>query len=283
MHIGKPLTRDDVLGLIKQNGGTARGLDLSGREFEEGIDLRKLDLRGIILNGVELLRANLESANLEGAELQAAQLQGAILGNVNLQNTNLLFAKLQGTFLLGAKLQDAWLLGVELSSDTILGDADWGNYILKDEKEENFATAKVTYRRLKMWYQAAGMYDIAAKFYYREKEANRKALKWRSKDWNNRLAAEFMRTLFGYGEDWRRILGWMAAFLILFTAAYYFWGELEPLDSLYFSAVSFTALGYGQWAPQPTGWVKGLGAFEAFVGVFMMALLLVTFVRKWTR
>jgi hypothetical protein len=75
----------------------------------------------------------------------------------------------------------------------------------------------------------------------------------------------------------------MAVLLLLFAAAYYFGGNLEPLDSLYYSAVSFTALGYGQWAPEPTGWVKGLGAFEAFIGVFMMALFLITFVRKMIR
>ena len=31
------------------------------------------------------------------------------------------------------------------------------------------------------------------------------------------------------------------------------------------------------------GKAKGLGAFEAFVGVFMMALFLVTFTKKMTR
>jgi hypothetical protein len=63
-------------------------------------------------------------------------------------------------------------------------------------------------------------------------------------------------------------------------------GALTPntfLNSLYYSAVSFTALGYGSWVPEPTGWVKGLGAFEAFLGVFMMALFLITFTRKMTR
>ncbi|MBA7675747.1 hypothetical protein ES703_83984 [subsurface metagenome] len=127
------------------------------------------------------------------------------------------------------------------------------------------------------------MYDTAAKFYYREKEANRKALKWPSK---NRLAAGFMRVLFGYGEEWKRIFGWIATVIVVFAAAYYFWGSFSSssfLDTLYYSATSFTALGYGNWAPQPTGWAKYAGAVEAVIGVSMMALLLVTFVRKWTR
>ncbi|KPK21624.1 MAG: hypothetical protein AMJ76_02205, partial [Dehalococcoidia bacterium SM23_28_1] len=56
------------------------------------------------------------------------------------------------------------------------------------------------------------------------------------------------------------------------------------LDSLYYSAVSFPALGYGHWAPEPQGWAgRFLGAGESFIGVFMMALFLVTFTRKMTR
>ena len=45
-----PFTREDVLRRIEENGGTAKGLDLSGKRFEEGIDLRdELDLKEIIL------------------------------------------------------------------------------------------------------------------------------------------------------------------------------------------------------------------------------------------
>ena len=71
--------------------------------------------------------------------------------------------------------------------------------------------------------------------------------------------------------------------LVIFAMTYYFWGNLDVLDSLYFSAVSFTALGYGNWVVEPIGWVKVLGAIEAFLGIFMMALLLVTIVRRWAR
>lgn len=78
----------------------------------------------------------------------------------------------------------------------------------------------------------------------------------------------------------------MAAVVFGLAGAYHLWGTFNSSsfsDALYYSATSFTALGYGQWAPQPIGWAKGMGVAEAFIGVFMMALLLVTFVRKWTR
>ena len=41
---------------------------------------------------------------------------------------------------------------------------------------------------------------------------------------------------------------------------------------------------YGEWAPHPQGWAgKFLGVGESLIGVFMMALFLVTFTRKMTR
>ena len=95
-----------------------------------------------------------------------------------------------------------------------------------------------------------------------------------------------MRVLFGYGEKWQRILIWIAGVIFGLAGAYHFWGSFSSSsfwDTLYYSATSFSALGYGNWAPEPTGWAKGMGAAEAFIGVSMMALLLVTFVRKWTR
>ncbi|GAI59594.1 unnamed protein product, partial [marine sediment metagenome] len=92
--------------------------------------------------------------------------------------------------------------------------------------------------------------------------------------------------LCGYGERLKRILVWIFVIVFGLAAAYYFWGSFGTSsfgDTLYYSVASFTALGYGKWAPQPTGWAKGMGAAEAFIGVFMMALFLVTFVRKMTR
>ena len=187
---------------------------------------------------------------------------------------------LGGTHLGGAHLQGAFLFGAELSSDTGLENVDWGNYILGDESM-GFDIAIASYRQLKIWYTNAGIADIAAKFYYREKEANRKSLKWYSR---HRIALELLRALFGYGEDWKRVFYWMALIVLGSAMAYYLGGGLNAPYSLYFSVISFTALGYGKWVDiAPQGWVQALGAFESFTGVFLMALLLVTFFRKWTR
>lgn len=298
----KPLTRKDVDERIKKNGGTAKGLDLSGETFEDGIDLSGLNLQRVILKkakfptslkheivegadlrGTHLENADLTKAHLERAELHETHLEGANLREAHLEDALLWDTHLEGANLMSTHLQGANLMRTKFSHDVSLEDVDWGNYILGEEKDGYFDAAVDTYRRLKQWYTHAGYSDIAAKFYYREKEAGRKALKWRSK---HRLALEASYRFFGYGERWRNILLWIAVVVFGFAAAYYFRGSFSSssfLDTLYYSAASFTALGYGQWAPQPTGWAKYVGAVEAFIGVSMMALLLVTFVRKWTR
>ena len=279
-----PFTREDVLRLIKENGGTAEGLDLSEKWFEKGIDLTELDLKGIILINAHLEGANLGEAHLEGAYLGEAHLEGTYLLGAHLEGANLSYAHLEGADLWVAHLEGATLWGARFSSDTKLEDADWGNYILSEEKNGLFDWAVATYRQLKVWYANAGIHDIAAKFYYREKEAGRKALRWRSKLWYHRLALEASRWLFGYGEQWWRIIIWMALFIFGPTAAYYLSGELDLLYSLYFSVVSFTALGYGKWVNfNPQGWIQALGAIQSVAGIFLMTLFLVTFIRKMTR
>ena len=256
-----PYTREDVRRLIKEHGDKGDGLNLSEKYFEAGIDLRGFDLKGIILH-----LAHLEEANLEFAHLEEA-----ILGHAHLERADLFNAQLEG----------AYLWGAEFSPETSLQGADWGNFILKEERSLRFGMAANTYRRLKIWHTNAGIYNIAGKFFYREMEAKRKAQNWKKKP-HLKLWDWVMRLLCGYGEKPERVV--VSALVIIFGLAIaYRFGGLSLPYSIYYSFVSFTALGYGSWVPVPTDWVKGLGVAEAVIGVFMMALFLVTFTKKTTR
>ena len=53
--------------------------------------------------------------------------------------------------------------------------------------------------------------------------------------------------------------------------------------ALYFSACSFSSIGYAAFAPNASGLSKWLGVAESFLGNFLLALFLVTFTRKLTR
>ena len=317
----KPLTREDVLRLIKENGNTAEGLDLSGKTFVVDIDLRNLDLSRIALNEADLSeghleganlegsylkgtnlerthleRGNLLSAHLEGADLVGTHLEGADLTGANLketalmdthlEGTNLMYAHLEGADLTDAHLEGANLLWAEYSHTTELGSVDWGNYILGEERKGLFNLAVDSYRKLKQWYTTAGIYDEAGRFFFREMTAKRKMLKWWPKPWNTAFS-KLLSILCGYGERPFRVVA-SATVVVLGLALIYFiigsvWEWWAFWKSLYFSAVSFTALGYGSWLQMTNDWIRAIGAFESFVGVFMMALFLITFIRKMTR
>ena len=221
-------------------------------------------------------------ADLRKTKFYYANMQNAHLVQTKLQNADLSWARLQGIDFTGAYFDSADLHGAEFNSDTNFGKVHWGNYILGEEKKGLLTLAEETYRRLKIWYTNAGTYDIAGKFFYREMEAKRKAQSWKSEP-ASKLWSWVMRLLCGYGERYGNVV--VAALVIIFgLAVVYGFGGLNLAYAIYFSAVSFTALGYGSWVSiTPEGWVRALGAAESFLGVFMMALFLVTFVRKMTR
>ncbi len=105
----------------------------------------------------------------------------------------------------------------------------------------------------------------------------------------------FGRLLFGYGE---RIRGVIIATILLIgssTCVYIKNGINTGLvtaqgeailthdwwDSLYFSVVTFTTLGYGDL--HPTESLRLLAAGEALAGAFLMAMFVVILARKFTR
>jgi len=260
----------------------------------EGSRLGDADLRGASLHDANLDGANLRDANLQGAhlvgaklrgaDLRFANLQGAALFVANLQRANLLRANLEGANLRWADLRRARLAEANLRGAS-LEDARWGDYKLGEEIAGDFGDAASAYRALKQRHTEAGMYDIAGVFHYREMEARRKVA-WREFRLPYALSMYLLRFLHGYGERPERVIGWAAAVILGFAIGHWLFGTVAGglLEALYYSAVSFTALGYGRWATEPQGWAgKFLGVGESLIGVFMMALFLVTFTRKMTR
>lgn len=247
----------------------------------EHANLKEANLVGAYLEGADLIEAHLERAILTGAHLEGADLISADLEGADLECTHL-----EGANLYNANLKGAYLADTQFSRDTNFMSVQWGNYILGEEEDGDFGEAEDAYRRLKQWYTNAGVYDIAGEFFYREMEAKRKSMKWWPQPWH-RAWVEFVSFICGYGERPYRVILW-AASVVLGLALIYFaigstWEWWAFWNSLYFSAVSFTALGYGSWLQATNDWIKGIGAFESFVGVFTIALFLITFTRKMRR
>ncbi len=268
------------------------GALLTGANLE-GAFLEGAHLEGARMSGANLKNANLVGARLEKARLTRVNLEGAELYEAHLEEAGLVDAYLDKTRLSGAHLEGVNMFGARIFPSTELSSVDWGTYVLGEEKEGvqkgeiyQLWWAINIYRNLKTWYTQHGLDEVAAKFYYREMEAKRKSQYWKTEPLS-KLWSWITRLLCGYGEKPERV-GISAAVIIFGLAvAYYFGGlfnsSISFLGSLYYSTVSFVALGYGSWVSEPIGWTKYMGAAEAAMGVFMMALFLVTFTRKMTR
>lgn len=162
----------------------------------------------------------------------------------------------------------------------------------------HFRKAAEVCRHIKKCYESFGSYEVAGNFYYGEMECRRKMAQ--GKNWG----LQFMRLTSGYGERPTRVILTSMSFMF-FCAFFYLFGGIQTpqgiinrdisfrlltefrgtafdfLNCLYFSVVSFTTLGYGDF--HPVGWSRLIGASEGFVGAFFMALFVLTIGRKMNR
>ncbi len=294
-------------------GAILNGVILNGAILKEagldkchlkGVRLIEAHLEGAYLEEANLTNANLSRAHLEDAQListnlERARLSGAHLERANFFGANLIDANLSNAFLDKTSFAAAYLQGAQLShakftDDTDFSSTHWGDYKLGEEKRGDNKDKKYllhwaahVYRRLKIWYSRAGRYDIAGKFFYREQESYRKLIQSTKQKRINQFWMLVWLWVFrltcGYGEKPQRVA--ISAAIVIFGSALSYWGGgMDVLYSLYFSAVSFTALGYGSWVYPPSAlWMQTVGAIESFFGISIMALFLVTFVRKMSR
>ncbi|MGB3086762.1 MAG: potassium channel family protein [Phycisphaerae bacterium] len=165
---------------------------------------------------------------------------------------------------------------------------------------------ETAYRLAKQAAQARGDYTAAGRYHYAEqcaieararKESSfkpwRKAFWTRTPMWLARLL--FGRIVFGYGERPYYPLFIALAVILCWTGLYYSLDAIDPSptdeaavaepatlgESLYFSVVTFTTLGYGDFQPKPN--YRLLAGAEAALGAGLMATFIVCLTRKYMR
>lgn len=270
------------------------------------------------LDGFQLARANLEDIDLvnrgckEGyqcreADFYRANLTDAHFFGLDLRGSSLMKTKLVGANLHCAKLDNCNLLGADLARAK-LENVEWGKR-LKQEREAKIATKKRKAKQAKVLWQEAeevcrnirkqsekqGLFEMAGDFFKREMRFRRYQM---PRFCLKRVISKAVDLFCGYGEDPVRVVGF-SIFLIWVCALAYFLLDttgahpiyegvtgwkfyvLEFFNSLYFSVVTFTTLGYGDISP--VGVARFIAACEAFLGSFTMALFVVVFVKKMTR
>jgi len=201
---------------------------------------------------------------------------------------------------------DALLRNTKVKKDQI------ESHILQ-EKEKKFSEAREIYLILKNNFHSIGHYNDESWAFKKEKDMERKNY-CHFRTLHQWLWYCFLNAIFGYGEKpWNAIL---SAGILIFTFALLFsfigignpeiielkgtaihHQDVENIvdleskgllknditrnfpDSLYFSLITFTTLGYGDFRP-----LEGIGRIlagsEAFIGAFIMALFVYTFARR---
>lgn len=164
----------------------------------------------------------------------------------------------------------------------------------EDNKEyrnhrELYSKAEEVYRKIKLSLQNEGEYEFAGDFYYREMKMRRKK-KFHDTKFGYWFFSHLYSKICGYGEKPIRVI--LAALLIILGYAFlyhHFQAITTELisqnigfsEALYFSIVTFTTLGYGDYHPLPS--YQHLATTEALIGAFMIALFVLVFGRKMLR
>jgi len=248
-------------------------------------------------------KANFGGAIFEGNFYFFAK---TIKGNLNFSNAILPYGK---TFELGiynkilisfekSYFENVYLkliLGKETLidfSDALFGNTRFTkgqieNHILQEERKD-FLQAKEIYLLLKNNFRNIGRYEDESWSFKKEKDMERKRYchfrslhKW--------LWSCFLNGIFGYGEQPGKVI--ISAIIIIFFFTFLFMSSginssiigsstsKYFLDCAYFSVITFTTLGYGDFRPLE-GWGRVFAGTEAFIGALMMALFVYTFAKR---
>lgn len=269
--------------------------------FLQDADLSHGELAGARLVGAHLDGANLERAHLERAHLYGASLRGANLFNANLRRSNLKETDLEGANLLEAKIDEAKILGIHWGKrKQVQNEVEARNCEKAGDRAQakvKFLEAEEIYRNIRTHMMAAGIFEEAADFFYREMTVRRKQLPLFS---IQRLSSKVIDLLCGYGEKTFRLLINAAVFIFFNAFIYFFAGIRDGSDflvyqagktflqnlyhffvCLYLSMITFTTVGYGDVLP--IGFSRPFAMIEAFFGAFMIAFFVVVFARKMIR
>ncbi|MBD3176116.1 MAG: hypothetical protein GF320_13130, partial [Armatimonadia bacterium] len=201
------------------------------------------------------------------------------------------------TDLRGADLRGAGLSEATIGPETEVDDRSLFGPTSSSRPSEIVKDGNAAvYRQLKLAFQDSGDYMRAGDFFLREMQHRRREQiarrSWRRWSLPYLISLSF-DILSGYGERPSRVLLWGAVLVFIFMGIHSslgIWtdgpdGPMRVTDlghALYFSVVTFTTLGYGDYRPSP-GWGQFFSSAEALLGVVLMSLFLVCTVRKFSR
>ncbi|MBU1992324.1 MAG: pentapeptide repeat-containing protein [Patescibacteria group bacterium] len=275
-----------------------RGINLMGFDFRAdlpGEDGEILD-ETTAINNIRFEGANLEYANFsngqiaecnfDSANLSHATFQGSLIQDTGFEKSHLYSTDMRGAEITGCNFKNSHFRDVVLDSVLVDEKTLFGKKLF-DEQEGRFHLATIQYRKLKEIFRNSNLHHIADRFHYREMVCRRKIMPpWSPLRWADFIFGDL---LFKYGSSFWSILMWMGVTMLVFGFAFSseairstHTGQMGDLwHGIYFSIVTFTTLGYGDW--HPLGSFQYVAAAEAILGAVLIALFTVVAARKLIR
>ncbi|MFH1996058.1 MAG: pentapeptide repeat-containing protein [Candidatus Omnitrophota bacterium] len=301
---------------IAVNKQNLKGLNMKRVSFDGatllGVDFSESDLSMASLSGASLYDSDFTGANLVGVNFTDADLTNSVFTRADLAKSNFTNARLWNGDFTGSNLSESTLHNADLSNTLFYDTKFWHTLFLgsrfltkrnfskknkrapffEDAKisEEGLFSAEESYRDIKNYFLYNGMYNDASWASFKEKAMERLILK------KNRNPGYFvsmlMNLLCGYGERPSRIILSAILTISLYAAAFFLTGGIENTvyigedlsfaDYLYYSAITFTTVGYGDFLPKPASFFRILAASEAFFGTFLTGLFIFTLARRYS-
>ncbi|APE96281.1 hypothetical protein HSR6_1845 [Halodesulfurarchaeum formicicum] len=287
-------------GVAFEEGSIFADLTLDGTQFNGG------DLTDATFTGTSLRNTNFESALLSratffDADLRGAKLSGAVLGDVRIDDR---------TRFLGSPSED-----VDTSPHTFAAIRSRPACVYDpsyegDGEQEDADKAKSVYRALE---ELGGKHarprlqsrsfvrrqDLQKKNYWDDATANEASLEERLIAGARWSRAKVARATLLYGESPWRVIGYSLSFILGFAMLFPLGGWMKPeggdpityaqimsnpaeiLNSVYYSTLTFTALGFGDF--KPVGFGRALTTIETGLGAVLLALFVFILGRRAAR
>lgn len=276
-----------------------RGIRLAGFDFrvpiqeeDEGFTEDVAILSNIHFEGAVLKYCNFQDGKIhdcffEGSDLSHAEFKNATLNTCNFQESDCTGADFQGAKLISCDFLDAIIKDMTITTTIVDQKTSFGKE-LKSDKEGHHHFASIEYKQIKEMYKDSSLHNLADRYHYKEMVAKRKLTSGTNPmRWLNFIFGDL---LCKYGTSFIRVL--FASVLIivgcasLYTINHSLLFHNEPINaslpqSLYFSIVTFTTLGYGDY--HAVGAMRFVAASEAFIGAALLALFTVIVARTIIR
>ncbi len=266
--------------------------NLSQADFS-GTHMFDTRLKGADLVGANFSNSDATHCDFRSADLTKANFTNARLWNADLSGTNLTECDLEDADLWNAKLFDVKLWHTNFEKAKFLAKKNFAdNKVFDDSRinESGLLSAEESYRNLKKYFLNNGMYNDASCASFKEKTMERLSLK--KKRSLHYIPSMFINILCGYGEKPYRIILSSLGTILLFAFLYYLLGAVENSttptyvlrvgDYIYYSTVTFTTVGYGDFIPKSSTTFRLMAAAEAFLGTFLTGLFIFTLARKYS-